>query len=276
MKGSVPLLPASRNFSRSFICLTPRIEHPKPSSSIASGQMTTLERSRQRRPGFLHRHRSRSRSVSRVNSRSSPAESPIFEGTDAVTQNRKVALQRVLEVHDALELKHIEESDSTRGSKSSGSTNTSDSFSLIHLPNAEVRAFRYFLWKWDSTEKSDPEFEDAVQASDFSFEVSTIKHFFRRIALWHENEQVLQAARKDMAKSAKRKKKEEDSALGKVWMKERESLEHCVDDPLKEVTTREGLAQLLWTLMHDQKAPLAPELLEECTKALKRKYGIAS
>jgi hypothetical protein len=211
--------------------------------------------------------------VSRVNSRSSPAESPIFEGIDAVTQNRKVALQRVLEVHDALELKHIEASDSARGSESSGSTTTYESFSLIHLPNAEVRAFRYFLRKWDKSESPDQEFDHAVEASDCDFEVSTIKHFFRRIALWHESEDVLQGASKDVAKRAKRKKKEEDSALGKVWM---ESLEHCMNDPLKEVTTREGLAQLLWTLMHDQSTPLAPEMFRECTKAVKRKYGITS
>jgi hypothetical protein len=41
-------------------------------------------------------------------------------------------------------------------------------------------------------------------------------------------------------------------------------------DGLKEVTTREGLAQLLWTLIHDMTAPVASGLTEECTEVLKK------
>jgi hypothetical protein len=59
-------------------------------------------------------------------------------------------------------------------------------------------------------------------------------------------------------------------------LKERDSQEQNTHDELKAVTTREGLAQLLWTLMHDQTAPLAPELFAECTGAVKKMYGITS
>lgn len=150
-------------------------------------------------------------------------------------------------------------------------------YDTIHLPDAEVRAFRHFLRKWDHNEAPDPEFDHAVQNSNIDFETLTIRHFFRRIALWHESEEVLRAAKKEMSKREKReRKRNKDSALGRIWMKERENHDSGTETPLKEATTREGLAQLLWTLMHDHRAPLAPELFEECTRAVKRKYGITS
>ena len=246
--------------------------------------MTTFAPLRHRGSSFLHRHRSGS--ISRVNSPTEPAKPTIFEGTDAVTQNRKVAVQRIVEAHYALELQKIEEEGGiTRRSASSGSTTSSTStdvlnlqFKVIDIPNGEVRAFRYFLRMWDHDETPDPEFDRAIKpAPGIDFEAETIRHFFQRIALWHESEEVLKALRKEKAKRLKREnKKYKDNALGMRWVKERETREDDMHNPLKEVTTREGLAQLLWTLMHDQDAPLAPALFAECKEAVKRKYGIAS
>jgi hypothetical protein len=48
------------------------------------------------------------------------------------------------------------------------------------------------------------------------------------------------------------------------------------DDGLKEVTTREGLAQLLWTLVHDPEKPLGDKLEKEFDEALRVKYGMTS
>jgi hypothetical protein len=234
--------------------------------------MTTFVPPRHRGSSFLHRHRSGS--ISRVNSGAEQTRPTVFEGTDTVTQNRKVAVQRVIEVHDALEPGSIRRSTSSRGSTSSNSLKLD--FTLINIPNAEVRTFRHFLRMWDHNEPLDLEFDHAVLTSDEpeKFEANSIKHFFRRIAMWDESEEGL----KDMAKRAKkeRKKREKDTALGKMWMRERESQENLFmyHNPLTEVTTREGLAQLLWTLMHDQRNPLVPELFKECTEAVKRTYGI--
>jgi hypothetical protein len=69
------------------------------------------------------------------------------------------------------------------------------------------------------------------------------------------------------------KKRARESTLGKLWTKEKSERGHGGDE-LKEVVTREGLAQLLWTLMHDRREPLAPKLFGECTEAVKRMYGI--
>lgn len=213
--------------------------------------------------------------MSRINNQTDLAGPGVFEGTDAIAQNRKVAVQRVVEMHDALE------AGSTRGSESSaGSTTSADPFGVvydtIHLPDAEVRAFRHFLRKWDHNETPDPEFDHVVRTCSIEFEALTIRHFFRRIALWHESEEILQAAKKEMAKREKREKtRNKDSALGKIWMRERENHEVGIETPLKEVTTREGLAQLLWTLMNDRRAPLAPVLFREGVKAVKEiKYGM--
>jgi hypothetical protein len=219
--------------------------------------------------------------MSRTNSQPEAQKPCIFEGTDTVTQNRKVAVQRIVEVHDALELKHQANATTTATERIDSTSISSDRLSLdfnaVDLPNGEVRAFRYFLRKWDHNECPDPEFDHAVKASQLDFDEAAIKHFFRRIALWHESEEVLQAARQQMETRLKKdKKKEKDSVLGKLWLKERDSQEQNTHDELKAVTTREGLAQLLWTLMHDQTAPLAPELFAECTGAVKKMYGITS
>jgi hypothetical protein len=240
--------------------------------------MTTLTPLRQRGSSFLHRHRSGS--MSKVKSRSVSPKPALFEGTDAVPQNRRVAVQRIVEVHDALEQKHQAEaiSDAQRNDAAQiSSDNLNQDLSAIDMPHGEVRAFKYFLRKWNQSETPDPEFDDAVRLSGLDFDEAAIKHFFRRIALWHESEEILQATKKDMESRLKKdKKRQRESVLGKLWTKERSSQEHIIYDELKEVTTREGLAQLLWTLMHDQTASLAPRFVAECTEALKKKYGITS
>ncbi|KAH7091227.1 hypothetical protein FB567DRAFT_518233 [Paraphoma chrysanthemicola] len=239
--------------------------------------MTTVVPSTRRHgTSFLHRHHSGS--MSNVNSVSGTPSPRIFEGTDEVPQNRKVAVQRIVEVHNALEAKHHDESAST-GRSSNSTSMSSDAFSLdfdlVELLNGEVRTFRYFLRKWDDKQLPDPEFDRVIRPNLFDFEQAAIKHFFRRIALWHESEEVLQAAKDEMKKRLKKdKKKAKDSQLGNLWMQEKGRGDHNMRDELKEVTTREGLAQLIWTLMHDQTAPLAPELFAECTDAVKRRYGI--
>lgn len=238
--------------------------------------MTTFVPPRQRGSSFLHRHHSGN--MPKASRRSESPKPALFEGTDAVPQNRKTAVQRVVEIHDALELRdqaeasaEAQRNDSARAS----SDNSSLDFDAVDLPHSEVRAFRYFLRKWDHNERPDPEFDQAVQASESDFEEAAIKHFFRRIVLWNASEEVLQETRKDMEGRLRRdKKRSRDSVLGKLWMKERSSQEHNSHDELKETTTREGLAQLLWTLMHDRASPLAPQFVADCTDAVRRKYGI--
>jgi hypothetical protein len=195
----------------------------------------------------------------------------MFEGTDAVTMNRRVAIQRIVEIHDALELQHQADANANPQQPDLSrisSDRLSLDFDAVDLPDGEVRAFRYFLRKWDHNGQSpDPEFDEAVQSSESDFDEAATKHFIRRVALWHESEETLRKTKKEMEKRLKKdKKRARDSMLGKLWIKERSSQEHTSNDELKEVTTREGLAQLLWTLMHDLNAPLAPELVAECTE----------
>ncbi|KAH5163561.1 hypothetical protein HBH69_008580 [Parastagonospora nodorum] len=240
--------------------------------------MTTFVPLRQRGSSFLHRHHSGN--MLKASHRSESPKPALFEGTDAVPQNRKVAVQRVVEIHDALELRDQAEA-STEAQRNDSARTSSDNISMdfdaVDLPHSEVRAFKYFLRKWDHNQRPDSEFDQAVQASEADFEEAAIKHFFRRIALWDESEEVLRATRKEMEnRSRSNKKRSRDSVLGKLWMKERSNQEHNSYDELKETTTREGLAQLLWTLMHDQTTPLAPQFVSECTDAVKRKYGIKS
>lgn len=198
----------------------------------------------------------------------------VFEGTDTVTQNRTVALQRIVEVHDAFELKHQAESATAERPKSSSSM-SSDHFNVefhsMPFSDTEVRAFRYFVRKWDRSATPDPEFDAIISTSRLQFEEAAIKHFFRRIALWNESEEIQKATKSRWGRNSK---SEKESELGKMWAAEKGRQEHALVDGLKEVTTREGLAQLLWTLMHDPNAPLAPELLAECTEAVKWRYGI--
>ena len=225
----------------------------------------------------LHIHRSRSASPS------TQTQSTIFEGTDTVRQKRTVAVQRVVEAHDALEIKrHTEMAASMPSLSRSTSTISSDSlrteFSDMTLPDAEVRTFKYFLRMWDSSTAADPEFDDAIQSSRSEFEASAIKHFFQRIASWEQGEDTQNAAKRTfLSRDARRRNKRKDkdaSELGRLWAVEKQ--EHIQKDELKEVTTREGLAQLLWTLMHDVQAPLAPGLFAETKDAVRRMYGIRS
>lgn len=203
------------------------------------------------------------------------SEPRIFEGTDTIAKNRKLALQRVVEAHDALELSHTEEAGGIQGS--GARTLSNDRFSLdfnvIDLPSGEIRAFRYFLRRWNSSESPDPEFDNTVESFQPFFEAAAIKHFFRRIALWHESEELLLAAKQEMTREPKEDKAGKKE-LSRLWLQERERKGHGTRDALKEVTTREGLAQLLWTLMHDATMPAAPELFNECQVALKKKYGM--
>jgi hypothetical protein len=202
----------------------------------------------------------------------------MFEGTSAVPQNRKVAVQRVVEVHDALELKQQANSADTQRKDSAHISNDhlDIDFDVVDLPDSEIRAFKYLLRKWDHNERPDPEFDAAVRSSEVDFDEVALRHFIRRVALWYETEETLQAMKKETERRLKKyRRRDMESALGRLLMKERRgSQERETTDELKEVTTREGLAQLLWTLMHDQTTPLAPELVAECTKAVRQKYGI--
>jgi hypothetical protein len=202
----------------------------------------------------------------------------MFEGTSAVPQNRKVAVQRVVEVHDALELKQQADSADTQRKDSAhiSSDHLDIEFDVVDLPDSEIRAFKYLLRKWDHNERPDPEFDAVVQSSEVDFDQVALRHFIRRVALWYETEETLQAMKKETERRLKKyRRRDMESALGRLLMKERRgSQERDTMDELKEVTTREGLAQLLWTLMHDQTTPLAPELVAECTKAVRQKYGI--
>ncbi|KAH8727935.1 hypothetical protein GQ44DRAFT_703206 [Phaeosphaeriaceae sp. PMI808] len=239
--------------------------------------MTTFAPPRRHASSLLHRHPSNS--MSRVDSPPFPNEPSIFEGTDTVTQNRKTAVQRIVEVHDALELKrHAEKDTVPRGINSASSSDLLGlEFKALRLPDGEVRTFKYFLRIWDHHSACpDPELEEEIRETRLEFEVAAIKHFMRRIALWHEDLEVMQAARQEMERKHRKNKKESESILGSLWTKERSKQENSLHDELKQVTTREGLAQLLWTLMHDQTGPLAPELFAECTEAVKFKYGITS
>jgi hypothetical protein len=217
--------------------------------------MTTYAPPKRHASSFLHRHHS---NTSNPNSRSD-----LFQGTDTVLQNRKTAVQRIVEVHDALELTHQAD---TSPRNDSASIISSDDFTALDLPHSEVRAFRYFLRKWDASTPPDFEFDAAVSSSALDFDEAAIRHFFRRVSLWHESEAALEL---------RDKKRARDSLLGKLWAKDKSVQEQeGGGDELKEVVTREGLAQLLWTLMHDWREPLAPRLFGECNDAVKRKYGI--
>jgi hypothetical protein len=193
----------------------------------------------------------------------------IFEGTDAIPHNRKVALQKVVEVHKALDLKQREESHVVEDREAAASpTDTCPTvIDLASLPNGEVRAFKYFLRKWDPRETQDPEFDLAITRFRSQSEEAAIKHFFHRIVLWDSGEEMVASTKQD---KKKRSKRDNDRTLSKLWLQERESHEHMLRDRLKEATTREGLAQLLWTLIHDKTEPVAPGLAEECMEALKR------
>ncbi|KAF2822750.1 hypothetical protein CC86DRAFT_71077 [Ophiobolus disseminans] len=221
--------------------------------------MATFDPPRHRGSSFLHRHRSSSSSKS--NTRTEHTKPTIFEGTDAVARNRKVAVHRIVEAHAALA------SGSTRQSPTSPDPVESN---LMRLN--EVRAFRHFLRMWDHNVAPDPEFDHVLLAyrEDRDFERDAIEHFFKRIDTWHKNDEESKAVSKKANKE--RKKVEKHDKSGKVLKEEAASQ----DQLLEECTTMEGLAQLLWTLMHDQRRPLAPQLLSEYTEAMKRRYKMNS
>lgn len=193
-----------------------------------------------------------------------------FEGTNAISSHRKVALQRVIEAHDALEIAHYGNPNPT--------TLSTDEFDLsstiLSLSNGELRAFNYILRLWDPSTPSDPDFDAAVAPSRLQFEEAATKHFFRRVVLWDLDEEAFMAAKNEIARNLRRNESEERNTRWKLLSKEKERNEYESRDALKEVATREGLAQLLWTMLNDMRRPLAPGLGMECKEAVKRMYGI--
>ncbi|CBY02212.1 hypothetical protein IAQ61_006798 [Plenodomus lingam] len=247
--------------------------------------MTFTSTSRPKRHASSLFHRSPSRPASEHSSEERLGQYPeVFQGTDAVTQNRRVALQRIIEVHDALELKqHFQaatsptsacSSSSHRQRSGSSSSTSSDAciidFSDLPFPDAEVRAFRYFVRRWDPSMPADPEFDQAIASAHHQFEEMAIKHFIRRVVFWNASEE----AKEDMSRSVWRRRGRSKSQLSSMWNNERGRTEFSARDQLKEVTTQEGLAQLLWTLLHNRNISLNPGLKAECTDALKRMYGM--
>ncbi|KAF2853953.1 hypothetical protein T440DRAFT_294644 [Plenodomus tracheiphilus IPT5] len=239
---------------------------------------TTISQPKRHASSLFHRHHS-SHTSKRQSEEHLNEQLSLFEGTDTITQNRRVALQRVLEVHDALELKHQNETPTSPTSTSSERPSSSSSissdpftidFSEIPFPDAEVRSFRYFIHLWDPSVPADPDFDEAIAPTRSQFEEMALKHFFRRIALWNASEE----SKENMSRSVWRRRERSKNQLGKSWTTEKEQTDHSARDELKEVTTQEGLAQLLWTLLHDPNQRLAPELMAECTDALKRMYGM--
>ncbi|KAH6643696.1 hypothetical protein C7974DRAFT_370908 [Boeremia exigua] len=224
-----------------------------------------------RHHSLLHRHNSTRSSKEQI------ASSPdVFDGTDAVTAHKKVAVSRVVEAYDALRAENRSSSPTIEQST------PEDPFAfeslVVSLPNGEVRTFKYFVRKWDPKQHADPEFEDAISSWRTQFEEAALKHFFRRIALWNESEEIMLAAKQQKAMDRKNgRRRDRATSISKMWSKERwrdSDNESGVRDELKQVTTREGLAQLLWTLLNDQTDPLCPELFEVCKEAVKAKYSI--
>jgi hypothetical protein len=219
-----------------------------------------------RHHSLLRRHHSTH--SSKLNAQEDPN---IFDGTDSIAARKRAALSRVIEAHDALTAQNRSNAPSPEQSV------PEDPFgfeSLVtSLPNGEVRTFKYFLRKWDPSQYPDEELEAAIEASRPQFEEAAIKHFFRRIALWNESEEIMAAAKQEMNNQAKLMRR---SSLSKMWWKERarQDAEQVVRDELKQVTTREGLAQLIWTLVSDVSNPLVPDLYAECRDAVVKMYNI--
>lgn len=227
--------------------------------------MTTMKRHH----SLLHKYNS-----DRSKEQLAPAPN-VFDGTDAVTAHKKVAVSRVVEAYDALR------AENRSNSPTAEQATPEDPFAfdslVVSLPNGEVRAFKHFLRRWDHNQHPDPEFEEAVSSWRPQFEEAATKHFFRRIALWNESEEIMLAAKRQKAMDLKNgRRRDRASSLGKMWSRERgrPSDQENLRDELKQVSTREGLAQLLWTLLNDQADPLCPELFEVCKEAVKAKYSI--
>ncbi|KAF1361855.1 hypothetical protein EJ07DRAFT_109944 [Lizonia empirigonia] len=223
-----------------------------------------------RHHSLLHRHHS-DRSKEYVE-----AAPNVFDGTNAVTAHKKVAVSRVVEAYDALR------AENRSSSPTAEQSTPEDPFAfeslVVSIPNGEVRTFQYFLRKWDPNQHPDPEFEETVSSWRPQFEEAATKHFFRRIALWNESEEIMLAAKQQKAMDVKNgRRRDRATSIGKMWSKERgraSDNESTVRDDLKQVASREGLAQLLWSLLNDKNQPLCPELFEVCKEAVKAKYSI--
>ncbi|EOA84761.1 hypothetical protein ACJQWK_06655 [Exserohilum turcicum] len=223
------------------------------------------------------------RSFSACSVRSVKPYPQVFQGTDAVPQNQRVALQRVIDTHQALELKYEHEPLSTPTSTTSGRPMSSSSsmmsseafasdFSDIGLPQVEVRAFRYLLRLWDpNSYPADDEFDAAIAARRGQFEEQAIKHFMTRVALWHSDEKAGEGMTRSIFFFRRRAKsiRETLSATGDEAAKDDGS-----NDGLKKVTTREGLAQLVWTLLQDRSLLQESGLRQRCMDALKDMYHV--
>lgn len=222
--------------------------------------------------------RSRSHLSSKVPS------SHLFEGTDAVLQNRKVALQKVIDTHHALERKygHVATPTSTTSERptSSSSSISYDPFTTdfgdLSIPDAEVRTFRYLLHRWEpkNAEWADPEFEKVIERRRESFEEAAIKHFISRVALWEANEEETQTqsqSRSVFSIFGRRRRSRAKSDASRMLSIAETTKEDPDLDALKEVTTREGLAQLLSTLLKYD-GPATTKLREECKQAMHEWY----
>jgi len=222
----------------------------------------------------------RRRSGSHLSSK--PSSPHLFEGTDAVLQNRKVALQNVIQTHHALELKygHVATPTSTTSERptSSSSSISYDPFTTefgdLSIPDAEVRTFRYLLHRWDSNiEWTDPEFEKVIERRRESFEEAAIKHFISRVALWEANEEETQRqSRSVFSIFGRRRRSRAKSDASRMLSIAETTKEDPGLDALKGVTTREGLAQLLSTLLAKDKEPAIARLREECKQAMHEWY----
>ncbi|KAA8626779.1 hypothetical protein PtrSN002B_008748 [Pyrenophora tritici-repentis] len=194
-----------------------------------------------------------------------------FEGTDALPTNRKVALQRVIEAHQALEAKANQATTPTSTSSDQRPTSSSSSLSPHHnendrdnafahnlnsipLDNVELRAFRYFQRMWDPRNPAwrDEEFYAAIAPWRTAFEETALKHFFSRVAMWDASLEVRESMSRSIFQRPRRSRAKSDlSNISATTAAERDG-----DDELKKATSREGLAQLLWTLLQDPKGPL--------------------
>ncbi|KAI4947364.1 hypothetical protein J4E91_006716 [Alternaria rosae] len=197
--------------------------------------------------------------------------SHIFEGTDAVLQKRKIALDRVIDTHHALELKygHVATPTSTASDRptSSSSSISYDPFTTdfgdLSIPDAEPRI------EW-----ADAEFDKAIERRRESFEEAAIKHFISRVALWDANEEEKQTqSRSAFSFLGRRRRSRAKSDASRMLSIAETAKEDAGLDALKEVTTREGLAQLLWTLLAKDE-PATARLRKECKQALDEWYQV--
>lgn len=247
-----------------------------------------------KRHQFLHRDRSGSY-LSSTRSFSAPSEHSmsikeyprVFQGTDAVPQNQRVALQRIIDTHQALELKYEHDQVSTptsttseRPTSSCSSMLSTDPFTLdfssIAVADAELRTFRYLLRLWDSKSyPADPDFDAAIAPVRPQFEERALKHFINRVALWHAS---TDSSADSMSRSIFAFRRRRRSRAKSVSQALGEDAAGAAEerDVLKEVTTREGLAQLVWTLLHDAKVMSGSGLRDRCMDAMRDMYRMTS